>query len=80
MNSPFPGMNPYPESRWSDVHCSLMCFISETIQPQLPDDLRSRCHEIHMLDEIAFRFGAFLVYTPGYALQSHPVIRSTRKR
>ena len=45
-------MDPYLESRWSDIHVSLICFISEALQALLPADLRARCDEIHLLDEI----------------------------
>ena len=40
--SPFPGMDPYLESRWSDVHVKLIGFIGEALQPLLPPALRAR--------------------------------------
>ncbi|MGA2496318.1 MAG: DUF4058 family protein [Tepidisphaeraceae bacterium] len=45
MKSPFPGMDPYLESRWSDVHATLAVFIQEALQPLLPSALRARVEE-----------------------------------
>lgn len=45
MKSPFPGMDPYLESRWPDVHSKLIAFMSEAIQGSLPDPLRARSEE-----------------------------------
>jgi hypothetical protein len=48
--SPFPGMDPYLESRWSDVHAKMIGFIGEAIQPLLPRDLRARAEERLLLE------------------------------
>lgn len=45
MKSPFPGMDPYLEARWSDVHAKLIGFIGEALQPDLPPGLRARSEE-----------------------------------
>jgi hypothetical protein len=42
MKSPFPGMDPYLESRWGDVHNRLISSISAALQPNLPEGLRAR--------------------------------------
>ena len=57
--SPFPGMDPYLELVWSDVHSRLTYLASETIQGQLGDDLvaRSEGHvyvSVPSDDDIAF--------------------------
>jgi len=39
IKSPFPGMDPYLESHWSDVHHSLIQYTRDALQPNLPDDL-----------------------------------------
>jgi hypothetical protein len=44
-SSPFPGMDPYLESRWSDVHSTMITLIKEAIQPLLPPELRARAEE-----------------------------------
>lgn len=48
--SPFPGMDPYMERRWRDVHASLMPYARDALQPQLPDDLIARIEESVQLD------------------------------
>jgi hypothetical protein len=45
MKSPFPGMDPYLESRWGDVHSRMAVLASNQLRPQLPADLRARVHE-----------------------------------
>ena len=39
MPSPFPGMDPYLEAHWGDVHARLVIYISEQLQMLLPGDL-----------------------------------------
>lgn len=43
--SPFPGMDPYLERHWGDVHHSLIQYTRDALQPQLPEDLRARVEE-----------------------------------
>lgn len=38
MESPFPGMDPYLEARWSDVHASLIFAIKDDIDYTRPLD------------------------------------------
>ena len=45
MNSPFPGMDPYLEPHWGDVHHSLIQYLRDALQPNLPSDLRARVEE-----------------------------------
>lgn len=45
MKSPFPGLDPYLEARWGDVHQSLITYTRDTLQPNLPEDLRARVEE-----------------------------------
>ena len=45
MKSPFPGMDPYLEARWADVHQSLITYARDALQPKLPPDLRARVEE-----------------------------------
>jgi hypothetical protein len=51
MKSPFPGMDPYLEARWSDVHASLLFAIKEALQPELPSGLRARTEERVVLED-----------------------------
>lgn len=43
--NPFPGMNPWLESHWGDVHTSLTTYARDQLQPQLPPGLRARVEE-----------------------------------
>jgi hypothetical protein len=45
MRSPFPGMDPYLEQFWGDVHSRLIVYSSDAIQKHLPGDLRARVDE-----------------------------------
>jgi hypothetical protein len=51
MNSPFPGVDPYLEPRWPDVHHALLFLIKETLQPTLPLGLRARVQERILLED-----------------------------
>ena len=50
MKSPFPGMDPYLEGHWRDVHTSMMTYIRDQIQDQLPPDLVARVEESVSVD------------------------------
>jgi hypothetical protein len=45
MKSPFPGMDPFLELHWGDVHHRLITYMSDAIQVNLPDDLLARVEE-----------------------------------
>ena len=45
MPSPFPGMDPYLERHWGDVHTRLITSASDPLQKFLPKDLRARVEE-----------------------------------
>ena len=45
MKSPFPGMDPYLESHWGDLHTTLMVYARNQLNAQLPDDLQARVEE-----------------------------------
>lgn len=45
MNSPFPGMDPYLEQHWRDVHHALVTYARDSLQSRLPDRLRARMEE-----------------------------------
>ncbi len=45
MKSPFPGMDPYLEAHWGDVHTTLMVYASRQLNTQLPSDLAARIEE-----------------------------------
>ena len=45
MKSPFPGMDPYLEQFWRDVHHRLITYSCDWLQPDLPAGLRARMEE-----------------------------------
>lgn len=50
MPSPFPGMDPYLEAHWRDVHASLVIYIRDALQDSLPAELRARVEERVVLE------------------------------
>ena len=40
MRSPFPGMDPYLEQHWGDVHHNLISFAEGWLNERLPRDLQ----------------------------------------
>jgi hypothetical protein len=56
MKSPFPGMDPYLEQHWEDVHTRLIGYIADELQPQLAEDLVARMEEkVYVEDESELR-------------------------
>jgi hypothetical protein len=45
MNSPFPGMDPYLEQFWPDVHARLILYACDQLEEQLPSNLIARVEE-----------------------------------
>lgn len=43
--SPFPGMDPWLESRWPEVHASLIVYARNQINSQLPGDLQANIEQ-----------------------------------
>lgn len=51
MKSPFPGMDPWLESRWGDVHTRLCMYSCDELQRQLPAGLKARVEEYLSVDD-----------------------------
>ena len=51
MKSPFPGMDPYLEAHWLDVHPRLIVEAATVIQEQLGDDLVARIEERLLVED-----------------------------
>ena len=45
MKSPFPGMDPYLEQHWGDVHQAFITYVRDALQTRLPAELRARMQE-----------------------------------
>ncbi len=50
MPSPFPGMDPYLEAHWRDIHSRLIIYASDALQGVLPAGLRARVEERVLLE------------------------------
>ncbi|MBY0522614.1 MAG: DUF4058 family protein [Gemmataceae bacterium] len=50
MHSPFPGMDPYLEQHWGDVHLNLISHAAGMLNERLPPDLRARAQERIIVD------------------------------
>ena len=51
MKSPFPGMDPYLEKYWHEVHQRLVIYTGDLLQTQLPSPLRARIEQRVLLEE-----------------------------
>ena len=51
MKSPFPGMDPYLERHWGDVHSSIITFSKVALQGQLGGGLVARSEERVYIDD-----------------------------
>ena len=50
MKSPFPGMDPYLEKHWRDVHASMVIYARDQLQDLLPAGLKARVEERVFVD------------------------------
>jgi hypothetical protein len=50
MPSPFPGMDPYLEAPWRDIHAGLIVYARDALQGVLPSALRARVEERVLLE------------------------------
>lgn len=52
MTTPFPGMDPYVESIWKGFHHRTVTYISDALNPLLPDGLRARLEDRVYLEDL----------------------------
>src|SRR5438093_12843910 len=57
MKSPFPGMDPYLEQFWPDIHASLVIYSRDQIEEQLPANLLARVEDGLILETEAVPHG-----------------------
>ncbi len=71
--NPFPGMNPFLEGSWPDVHTTLIGFIREGMSEELPPDLSARAEEEvivgHESDEPLTRYRADVAVSEVWPLE-----------
>ena len=75
QSNPFPGMNPFMEHSWQDVHATLITYIRDELSPALPEDLTSKSGmRICVLDEATgtsnYRSGIAILEDPTDAWKS----------
>jgi hypothetical protein len=85
MNSPFPGMDPYLERSWGDVHSRLITASSSALNGVLPEDLVARVEERVVVDCIDYArpraiYPDVRVYNDPYGPQSTTVVASPASR
>ncbi|HEY2586634.1 MAG TPA: DUF4058 family protein [Tepidisphaeraceae bacterium] len=52
--SPFPGMDPYLERHWRDVHADLIALSRTSLNNALPSDLVARMEERVVIDRVDY--------------------------
>lgn len=52
MKSPFPGMDPYLEPFWGDIHSRLVIYACDRLQTRIPRDLKCRVQERVFLESV----------------------------
>jgi hypothetical protein len=75
MKSPFPGMDPYLEWYWGDVHTRLTTYAGDQLAPQMPPDLRVRVEEYVAVDE---ENGEALGFYPDVRVEERAALGVTR--
>ena len=63
--NPFPGLNPWLQRHWPDVHLKLLSYISDAVSGELPDDLVARTEQQVTVEE----GGDLIVYRPDVAVK-----------
>jgi hypothetical protein len=51
MKHPFPGINPWMEQHWPDVHTRLLTGLADQLSERLPEDLAARTEEALAIKE-----------------------------
>ena len=77
MPSPFPGMDPYLEAHWRDVHAALVIYARDALQIVLPSPLRARVEESVLL-ETARGPGDHLLYPDVRVIETRTIAWSGR--
>src|SRR5207244_3367746 len=45
MRNPFPGMNPWLDEYWRDVHVSFLVYASDLLNREIPEGMQARVDE-----------------------------------
>ena len=80
MRSPFPGMDPYLERLWGDVHLGLCSCIRAAIQPHLPPGLQAIGQEDVQLTDPESNRPRRLIEPDGAVVERRPAAASAARR
>lgn len=72
VENPFPGMNPWLESHWGDVHTSLTTYARDQLQQVLPGGLRARIEEYVAVETDSLPNGTGKVFAPDVRVIERP--------
>ncbi len=50
MKNPFPGMNPWLEEHWQDVHAKFLVYACDQLNAKLPAGMQARVDERLAID------------------------------
>ena len=84
MKSPFPGMDPYLEQFWNDVHGPLIPYIKEALNESLPNRYRAAMQKRVIITDLddaepAVRYpDVAIVQSPAITTTAEPAVRSSR--
>jgi hypothetical protein len=75
IRSPFPGMDPWLELFWEDVHQRALTYAADSLQEQLPSGLRARLQERVFVESPTERLGEI---APDVRVVEHPQLPRVR--
>src|SRR5258707_10370470 len=83
MKSPFPGMDPYLERFWNDVHGKLITYIADDLNEALPPRYRAALQERVVIADLdqplsGARYPDVAVLEAPVIAGAGPALRSTR--
>src|SRR3954453_11534981 len=75
IRTPFPGMDPWLELFWEDVHQRALTYAADTLQQQLPGGVRARLQERVYVETPAERIREI---APDIRIVEHPRLPKVR--
>jgi hypothetical protein len=75
MKRPFPGMDPYLELHWRDVHHRLVTYATDQLQSKLPSDLIARMEEQVYVEPHNLEVRGRIIY-PNVRVTEHSALTS----
>lgn len=72
--NPFPGMNPWLEAHWGDVHARLTTYACDHLQTLLPAGLRARIEEYVSVESEGVPEDSWPRFSPDVRVIEHPTM------